>query len=166
MRRALHHLSPPFPLVWQLTSAWVDSLLLSPARGSGFHTASWLDASTLLINITTASPAISAEWERNASIRLSWEAGLMNAARNTLPANGSDIYVSGDWGILAGPTISRLQAYGGTGDATYSVGDTIELSFDVRQLASNRRGRQLASNMWSVWSPSGLCPLEPSAVPN
>ena len=46
---------------------------------------------------------------------------------------GGNIYyilLTGDWGLLAGPTPTALTAAGDTSDAIYSAGDSISLQFD------------------------------------
>ena len=111
------------------TKGNIDALFSFSQSLGANYTGRWTTATTLLITIVDATgatpPAIG-----GLTLTLQGGSGLKNAANTSFESVGTSGAITGDWGLLAGPTISSVTANDpDDGDAIYSNADTITVVF-------------------------------------
>ena len=77
------------------------------------------------------------------TLTLQGGSGLKNAANTSLESVGTSAAIGGDWGLLAGPTVSAVTANDpDDGDAVYRNGDTVTVVFsgNTNQVAAATKG--------------------------
>ena len=145
------------------TKANIDALFsFSQVLGANY-TGTWTTATTLVITVVDATgatpPAIG-----GLTLTLQGGSGLKNAADTSLESVGTSGAITGDWGLLAGPTVSSVTANDpDDGDAIYSNADTITVVFsgNTNQVAAATKAnidalfsfsQGLGTNYTGTWS--------------
>ena len=123
------------------TKANIDALFSFNQSLGTNYTGRWSSATTLLITVVDATgatpPAIG-----GLTLTLQGGSGLKNAANTSLESVGTSAAITGDWGLLAGPTVGSVTANDpDDGDAVYGNADTITVVFsgNTNQVAQRRK---------------------------
>ena len=145
------------------TKANIDALFSFNQSLGTNYTGTWTTATTLVITVVDATgatpPAIG-----GLTLTLQGGSGLKNAANTSLESVGTSAAIVGDWGLLAGPTVSSVTANDpDDGDAIYSNADTITVVFsgNTNQVAAATKAnidalfsfsQSLGANYTGTWT--------------
>ena len=111
------------------TKAQIDAVFSFNESLGTDYTGSWSAADTLVITVVDATGAAP---PTIGGLTLTFQGGngLKNAAGTSLDSTGVSGVIGGDWGTLAGPTVSSVTADDPDDlDAVYSNSDTITVVF-------------------------------------
>ena len=132
------------------TQAQIDAIFSFNESLGADYTGSWSAADTLVITVvddTGATPPTIG------GLVLTFQVGnsVNNAAGTSLESTGSSGVIAGDWGTLAGPTVTSVTADDPDNlDAVYGNGDTITVVFSEATNQPCGRVRRRRSTRYSV----------------